>query len=171
MEVEGDSLVVRLTGWRMIWALQRGLRVPLSSVVAVTHDPAAYQHVSRRLRQARRARTTLFKVGAQHGRDGWSFWACGFARNAVLVETTGVRYRFLVVEVADPDAVAETVRSAAGLVAVAPSSPPKVGSITDASSLGRQPKGSTRAVVKMPSEHDEAHKDAQGPSGEEIRHS
>ncbi|HXY44054.1 MAG TPA: hypothetical protein VEH29_07690 [Acidimicrobiales bacterium] len=139
--IEGDTLVIRLTGWRMVFALQRGVRVPLSCVIGATHDPAAYQHVSRRLRQPRRARTTLFKLGSQHGRDGWSFWACGFARNAVVVETTGFRYRYLILEVEDPKSVAAAIAKAAGLEPPPPPAPPAVRSLTDARRLHRQPTG------------------------------
>lgn len=124
LDAEGDSLVVRLSGWRAAWAVQRTLRVPLSSVVRVAHEPAAHQVVSVGLRHDRRVATRLFKLGSQHGRDGWSFWACGGARNAVIVETTGVRYRFIIVEVADPAAVVEAIRQAAGLPPTQPQGSP-----------------------------------------------
>lgn len=127
MEVEGDSLVVRLEGWRAVWAVKRVLRLPVSSLVGVMHDPAAYQRISTRLRKSRGSRSTLFKLGSQHGQDGWSFWACGWARNAVVVETTGARYRFVIVEVADPPAVVRAVSQAAGLVPAIRPDPPVLG--------------------------------------------
>lgn len=139
LQVDGDSLAVRLSGWRALWAVQRRVRVPIASVIRASHEPGVYQLVSIRLRQRRRNRTTLFKLGSQHGQHGWSFWACGFGRNAVLVETVGTRYRYLVVEVAEPEAVAASIREAAGLNPPA-TAPPHVGDGTAAGSTQRSPK-------------------------------
>jgi hypothetical protein len=144
LDVEDDSVVVRLEGWRSIWAAKRTLRVPLKAVIAAAHDPGAYVNVKTRLRSTRRPRSTTFKLGAQHGFDGWSFWACGLARNAVVLETVGVRYRFVVVEVADPQAVVAAVRKAAGIEAPKPPAPPTVRPITDSKRLLRDPKSPSR---------------------------
>lgn len=115
VHVQGDAVVVRLSGWRAIWAMQRKLRLPLEGIVNVAHDPDVYQRVSTRLRRSARARTTMFKLGSQHGSDGWSFWSCGYARNAVLIEVRGVRYRFVIIEVESPAAVVQSIREATGL--------------------------------------------------------
>ncbi len=113
--VDGDVLVVRMRGWRAVWAMQRRLRLPLQVIVNVGHDPDVYQRVSTKLRRSGRARTTMFKLGSQHGSDGWSFWSCGYGRNAVLIETVGIRYRFVIVEVESPAAVVQSVREVTGL--------------------------------------------------------
>jgi hypothetical protein len=144
--VEDDSLVVVLEGWRAVWAAKRRLQVPLSAVIAVEHDPGAYSHIKTRLRGARRTRNTTFKLGAQHSADGWSFWACGLARNAVVLETVGVRYRFVVVEVADPASLVLTVRKAAGIEAPKPAVPPTVRSITESKRLRRVQKPVPRSA-------------------------
>jgi len=148
LDVENAMVIVRLEGWRVLWATKKTLRVPLDAVVAVDHDPFVHERVSTRLRRrSRRLRSApLFKVGAYHGLEGWSFWACGMARNAVVVETSGARYRFIVVEVGDPHKVVTVLREAAGL---APATGSNVRSISDAprqrrsnrprSRLGRPP--------------------------------
>jgi hypothetical protein len=115
VEIEGDSLVVRLDGWRAVWAVKRTLRLPVSSVAKVSLESGAYQQISTRLRKTRRPPSLLFKLGSQHGYDGWSFWASGWGSNTVVVEMTGVRYRFLVVEVSDPMRLVKMLREAAGL--------------------------------------------------------
>ncbi len=115
VEIEGDSLVVRLAGWRAVWAVKRTLRLPVSSIVNVSLDSGAYQQISTRLRKSRRPPSLLFKLGSQHGYDGWSFWASGWGRSTVVVEMTGIRYHFLVVEVSDPVRLVKMLREAAGL--------------------------------------------------------
>jgi hypothetical protein len=137
VRVTDDLLVIRLGGWRAVWATTRTLRIPIGAVVAVAHDPAAHQRVNTRLRKTRGSRTALFKLGAHHGRVGWSFWACGLARNAVVIETSGVRYRFVVVEVANPKDVVKAVREGAGIAPPAPARAPTVRPITAARRLRR----------------------------------
>jgi hypothetical protein len=110
--VEGDEVVVRLDGWRKVVALRGRLAFPASSVSRVEHDPAARVNVPSKLRR-RGGRTGLFRLGTYHSLVGWSFWAVGLARNAVVIECEGTRFRHVVVEVADPAATVAEVRAAA----------------------------------------------------------
>ena len=112
--VEGDTVLARVTGWRAVGAMSRGVSVPLSAVVGVAHDPDARLHVRAKLRR-RASRTGLVRLGTYHSLDGWSFWSIGLGRNAVVVEASGARFRYVVIEVADPAATVEEVRLAAGL--------------------------------------------------------
>lgn len=114
LRVEGDDVVVHLQGWRAALAVKRRLTIPLSAVVRVSHDPLARSNVRAKLRR-RAGRSGLFRVGAYHSLQGWSFWSIGLGRNAVVVEASGARYRFLVIEVADPAATVAELRRAAGL--------------------------------------------------------
>lgn len=119
LAVEGDRLVLRLSSWRAILALKRKLSVPLSAVVSVRHDPVAREHVRAKLRR-RAGRSGLVRLGAYHSQEGWSFWAIGIGRNAVVVETEGVRYRYVVVEVEDPKSTVELIRENCALEGDAP---------------------------------------------------
>lgn len=114
LTADGDELVVRLRGWRSVLAVKRQLRLPLDSVVSVAHDPAVRSHVQAKLRR-RASRTGVMRLGSYHSFAGWSLWAIGLGRNAVLVECSGTRYRYVVVEVADPAATVKLVRDAARL--------------------------------------------------------
>lgn len=115
LAVEGDDVVALFSGWRRILAARRRLCVPGSSVVGIAHDPAARSHVRTGLRRSHRQRFGVMRVGAYHGFDGWSFWSVGVGRNAVVMECSGERYRFVVVEVADPARTVRTITSALGL--------------------------------------------------------
>jgi hypothetical protein len=114
MLVEGDEVVVRLSGWRAVYAVRRELRIPASAVTRVEHDPAVRSHVSAKLRR-RGGRSGVFRIGSYHSLAGWSFWSVGLARNAVLIESEATRYRFVVVEVADPARTVSEIGAAAGL--------------------------------------------------------
>lgn len=111
LAVEGEAVVARLRSWRMVVAFKRKVSVPLSSVVGVRRDPEVRAHVRAKLRM-RASRSGMMRLGVYHSMDGWSFWAVGLARNAVVVETSGTRFRFVVVEVADPLAKVEELNRA-----------------------------------------------------------
>jgi len=138
--VEDDLVVVKLSGWRSVWAVTRGIKVPLSCIVAVDHDPGVYSRVPTKARMIIKQRSGVIKLGAYHSMDGWSFWACGLGRNAVVIDTKDYRYSTVVVEVENPVATVRALREAAGLpVLGATTSRP-----TDAGGVGpRTRRGST----------------------------
>jgi hypothetical protein len=110
--IEGDEVVVVLRGWRRILATRSTLRLPLASIVRVTHDPSARAHVKIGLRQWRKHGHGVWRVGVYHGLDGWSFWSIGLGRNAVLIECSGERFRYVVLEVADAGHTVTEIRTA-----------------------------------------------------------
>jgi hypothetical protein len=111
--LEGDKVVVRLKGWRSLLATKSSLRFDLASIVRVEHDPLARAHVRSGLRNWRHHGQGLWRLGVYHGIDGWSFWSIGLGRNAVLMECSGERFRYVVVEVADPGRTVGEIRAAA----------------------------------------------------------
>lgn len=112
--VEKESVTARLSGWRRVLSTKAAITVPLASVARVEHDPMARAHVRSGLRNWRRHGQGIWRLGVYHGIDGWSFWSIGIGRNAVLIECSGERFRYLVIEVADPQRAVREIRSAAG---------------------------------------------------------
>jgi len=110
LRLEAELLVVELSGWRRVLALQRRVAVQLDSIVSVVHDPTPRRRIATGLRPTRRQEPGgLLRYGTYHGPDGWSFWAIGTGARAVVVETSAGRYRFIVVEVPDPAATVEEI--------------------------------------------------------------
>jgi len=112
--VDKAEVVVRLKGWRRLLATRSEVRFSLASVTRVEHDPLARAHVRSGLRNWRRHGQGVWRIGIYHGIDGWSFWSIGIGRNAVLMECSGERFRYVVVEVADPARTVREIRAAAG---------------------------------------------------------
>ena len=112
LEVTADAVVLSLRGWRSLLAVRRRLSVPLSAITSVRHAPGVYGIVSTSLRIRVRPRSHVFRLGVFRGRNGWSFWACGIGRGAVLIETEGYRFRFVVFEVARPGAAVSSIEEA-----------------------------------------------------------
>ena len=114
--VDGDRVVVRLSGWRRVLATKSVVGFPLASIARIEHDPLARAHVRSGLRNWKRHGQGLWRIGVYHGIDGWSFWSIGLGRNAVLVECSGQRFRYVVIEVADPVATVRVIRASAARV-------------------------------------------------------
>ena len=114
--VEGDQVVVGLRGWRRIVATRGTIRFPLASIVRIDHDPSARAHVIIGLHQWRKHGQGVWRVGTYHGLDGWSFWSIGLGRNAVLIECSGERLRYVVIEVEDARRTVREIRVAAAKV-------------------------------------------------------
>lgn len=110
--IEGNHLVVRLSGWSAVLALKREVRVPLAHVVSVT----AGQLTSMRPDGIRLGGSYLPKrITAGHywwkGR-GWSFWSVRHKERAIDIQLRDEHFRRLVVEVDDPIATATTIKDA-----------------------------------------------------------
>jgi len=99
-----------------VLATRRTLSFPLASILRIDHDPLARAHVKTGLRQWRKHGSGLWSLGIYHGLDGWSFWSIGLGRNAVLMECSGERFRYVVIEVGDPAKTVREIRTAAGRV-------------------------------------------------------
>jgi len=107
---------VRLSGWRRVLATKSRLSFSLASITRIEHDPLARAHVRSGLRNWKRHGQGLWRIGVYHGIDGWSFWSIGLGHNAVLIECSGERFRYVVIEVADPVATVREIRAAAARV-------------------------------------------------------
>jgi len=112
LRIEQERVVVRLSGWRRVLATKAALSFPLASIARIEHDPLARAHVRSGLRNWKRHGQGIWRLGIYHGIDGWSFWSIGVGRNAVLVECSAERFRYVVVEVADPARTVREIRTA-----------------------------------------------------------
>lgn len=110
--LEGDEVVIALSGWRKVLATRAPVRFPVTSVARVERDPMARAHVRIGFHQWRRHGGGLWRVGVYHGVDGWSLWSMGIGRNAVLFRCKGEHFRYVIVEIADPELTIREVRAA-----------------------------------------------------------
>jgi hypothetical protein len=115
LEIEGDELVVHVSGWQRVWAFHGDVRVPLSAVQAVDVPDNVWLALRgwRSTGVAFPGKTALGK--RRHG-DGWDFTAVsGTHDGAVRVSLNGGEFEQLLVSVPDAQAVAHTVAAAAGI--------------------------------------------------------
>jgi hypothetical protein len=113
IDVSNDHLTITLTGWDRVWTLRKQLSFPLSHVKSVEIQPRP-----RRSWKSVRFPGTYWPDTIQAGtfwswdKHEWSFWNIRKADQVVIIELENERFRQVVLEVGDPDAVAERIRGA-----------------------------------------------------------
>jgi hypothetical protein len=114
LDIEGDELVLRITGWDALFALSRGMRIPVMEIAGVAVFP-------RRLVPAtgwRLPGTSLpgvIRFGSYGTGSERDFWMVRKAEQVLVIQLQpGAAYRRLVLEVADPHAEALRLRPTVG---------------------------------------------------------
>ncbi len=104
--IEGDELVVRLSGWDAFYALKRELRFPRREVAGVT--AVVREQVPRRgLRLPGTQLPGLIRAGSYGRGQDRDFWDVRRGKHVLVIELLPVAsYRRLVLEVADAPAEA-----------------------------------------------------------------
>ncbi len=106
LSIEGEDLLVKLSGWSRIWALKSELRVPLREVVAVRRATKLGLW-PQGLRLPGTQLPGVIAAGSYWWRGDWEFWSVRHPQNAIVINTARKKYRRIVIEVAKPD---ETLR-------------------------------------------------------------
>lgn len=111
VEIIGTDLVVSLTGLDQLWALKRGITIPLASVEhaglaapGITPDgiraPGSYIPGGRLI------------AGTYRSRRGKEFWSVRNRARAVVIALNDAPYTRLVIQVPDPEATIAAIEVA-----------------------------------------------------------
>lgn len=110
LEVSGDELVLRLSRWERLGALHGDVRVPRTSVRAVTASDQPWKTL-RGLRAPGTGCPGLIMLGTTRGRGWKDFNAVYRRRPVVVVDLEGQAFARLVVTTDDAAAVAAQLHS------------------------------------------------------------
>ncbi len=107
-----DRLLVRPVGLVRLWALSKGVEVPVSSIVDVGVSPRT--DLVRGMPAPGTHLPGVMTAGTfrQLGRGEKDLWMVGRNEQVLVIELTGERYRHLVLGVEDPEAATEALRAA-----------------------------------------------------------
>jgi hypothetical protein len=111
VDVSNGQLDITLTGWDTFWTLKREISVPLEHVKNVEVGPAPYMKWMV-LRGAGSRWPGRIMAGHFHTNGVWSFWNVRKGKRVVMIDLEGEHFQRLVLEVGDPDTVAEMVKRA-----------------------------------------------------------
>ena len=109
--VADDQVLVTMRGPFRLFALRSKVEVPVASVVAVRTD----DHARGLVRGFRTGTATHNILAGTFKSSGCrAFWAVDDGHDAVVIDIAGETFDRVVVEVADPEAVAQAIRAARG---------------------------------------------------------
>ena len=114
-----DRLAIRLTGMDRIYALDGKVEVPLDAIADLRVEPRRAMEAERGVRLPGGAYPAKLAVGTWRGRGGKQFWCVHAAERVLVIDLERGEYRRLVLEVADPDAEAIRIWTAAAGAAAA----------------------------------------------------
>lgn len=105
-----DRLLVRPVGLVRLWALSKGVDVPVTSIVDVGVAPR--KDLVRGFRAPGTHLPGVMTAGTFRTRGEKDLWMVGRNEHVLVIELTGEKYRHLVLGVEDPEAATGALRAA-----------------------------------------------------------
>ncbi|MEO6988527.1 MAG: hypothetical protein ABI239_07755 [Aquihabitans sp.] len=103
-------LIVRPVGLVRLWALSKGVDVPVTSIIDV--GVSSPRDLTRGLRIPGTYLPGVMTAGTFRAHGDRSLWMVGRNQKVLVIELTGEKYRYLVLGVEDPAAATEALRAA-----------------------------------------------------------
>jgi hypothetical protein len=112
--IDDGYLDIQVNGIHKLWALKSSLRVPLSDVVDVRHDPERARRILPGFRLPGTHVPALYTAGTYYQSDFRpDFWTVRNPERAIVIQgRDGAAYDEIIVEVEDPVAVVDMIRRA-----------------------------------------------------------
>ena len=110
--VQGDRVRFEVEGWDRLWALKSQLEIPLAHIKAVRADPEPARGWWHGVRLPGTQIPGLLTAGSFYQSGGFVFYDVHDPERTVVIELDHEHYQRLVIEVASPADVVETLRSA-----------------------------------------------------------
>lgn len=114
IEIDGDTLDIQVQGSHKLWALKSSLRIPLSDILDVRHDPERARRVFPGLKLPGTHVPWAYTAGTYYQSDFRpDFWTVRNADNALVIQCAqAAAYDEIIVEVQDPDETLTRIRAA-----------------------------------------------------------
>jgi len=110
IHIEGDQLALTVQGMHKIFAMKMGMKIPLSHIKAIRHDPEATKGFQG-VRLIGTGMGDYLRAGSFMDKQGLVFWDVHNHDKALIIDLDHEEYHKLVVEVADPQKVVAEVTS------------------------------------------------------------
>jgi hypothetical protein len=110
--VQGDRVRFVVQGWDKLWALKSELEIPLAHITSARIDPEPARGWWHGIRLPGTSIPGLLTAGTFYQKDGAVFYDVHDPEQTIVLELEHEHYRRLVIEVASPGAVVDSIRRA-----------------------------------------------------------
>lgn len=112
VSIENDSVIFAILGTHKLWALRSRLEIPLAHVTGAERDPEQVGRWWHGWKLIGSDLPGIFAAGTFYYRGELVFWDVRDLERTIVVSLSDERYKKLIIEVDDPDAVVERLRFA-----------------------------------------------------------
>jgi hypothetical protein len=112
VSVEDDRVRFEVQGWDKLWAFKSQLEIPLSHIESVRVDPEPARGWWHGLRIPGTQIPGVITAGTFYQSDGAVFYDVHDPDMTIVLELNDERYQRLVIEVEDPEGVADRLNAA-----------------------------------------------------------
>lgn len=112
LSVSDGNLVLHVHGADKLWALKSSLEIPLPHIIGIRADPSVAHGWWHGLRVPGTNIPGVLTAGTFYQHGARVFWDVHNPDNTVVIALKDERYEELIVEVVDPQAAVELVKSA-----------------------------------------------------------
>jgi hypothetical protein len=112
LSISGGNLVLHVRGADKLWAFKSSLEIPLAHIAEIRADPAIALGWWHGLRMLGTNIPGVLTAGTFYQDGKRIFWDVHNPDNTVVIELKDERYNELIIEVADPKAAVEVVKTA-----------------------------------------------------------
>jgi hypothetical protein len=114
VSVQGDRAIFVVEGSHKLWAFKSHIEIPLSHISGVEVNPEQAQSWWHGFKLIGTDVMGLFAAGTFYYHGELVFWDVFDTTKTIIVSLEHERYKKLIIEVADPESAARTLRSAIG---------------------------------------------------------
>ncbi len=111
ISLSGANLVLHVRGADQLWALKSSLEIPLAHIADVRADPEAAKGWWHGIRMPGTNIPGVITAGTFYQDGKRVFWDVHHPEKVVVLDLKDERYQQLIVEVADPQAAVQLVKS------------------------------------------------------------
>ena len=109
LHIKEDELVLKLTGVHPLFAFKRSVRMPYSAIRSVMVDHFEAPVWMLRMPGTSIAPLNIYEGSFKFGNE-WYFLSYAHKDPLVIIEMTGMKYRFVIFEMDDPTQAAAEIR-------------------------------------------------------------
>ncbi|HLL44099.1 MAG TPA: hypothetical protein VK369_13215 [Segetibacter sp.] len=109
IKLERDVIIFVVAGWDKLWSFKSSLEIPIAHITDVYADPNPAMGWFEGLKIIGTSIPNIFKAGTFYQEGEVVFWDVRNPQNTIVIELVHEQFNKLVIEVAEPVAVVNTI--------------------------------------------------------------